>query len=185
MSHEETTMTGPEPKGNDVDAPTLARILRCDERSIHMLARKGLCVRAGRNQYELFESVGNVVEHLRREAAGHTSADGKIDAMKSNAALKNAQRRLIDLKYDQLRGQLISIPDIEMLWGDLIRSAKWLFLTLPSRARYEMPELTGAQLTRLEEICHQMLRELTMREQPPLPTKADDDVESAAIAATD
>ena len=39
----------PEPTGNKVDAPTLARVLCCDERTVHMLARKGLCVRAGRN----------------------------------------------------------------------------------------------------------------------------------------
>ena len=59
--------------GAEVDAPTLARVLRCDERTVQALARKGLCVRAGRNRYSFLESVGNVVDPYRRQAAGHTS----------------------------------------------------------------------------------------------------------------
>ena len=143
-----------EPTQNEVDAPTLARVLGCDERTVHMLARKGLCVRAGRNRYELFESIGNVVDHYRRQAAGHTSADGKADAMKSNAALKDAQRRLLDLKYEELRGELISIPEIEMLWGDLVQATRHLFMSLPARARAAMPhdqrrsKYAGAALAR-------------------------------------
>jgi phage terminase Nu1 subunit (DNA packaging protein) len=158
------------PTENEVDAPTLARVLGCDVRTMHLLARKGLCVRVGRNRYELFQSIGNVVEHYRRQAAGHTSADGKADAMKSNAALKDAQRRLLDFKYEQLNGQLLSIAEIEALWGDLVDATRVLFMLFPARARGDLPHLTNDDLNTLERLSLSMLREVAVKGRPPLPT---------------
>jgi phage terminase Nu1 subunit (DNA packaging protein) len=158
-----------EPTQNEVDAPTLARVLGCDERTIHMVARKGLCVRVRRNQYELFQSIGNVVEHYRRQAAGHTSADGKADAMRSNASLKDAQRRLVDLKYEELRGQLISIRETETLSSDLVQATRNLFMSLPARAHAAMPHLSSDELNALRRLSLEMLREAALQGQPPLP----------------
>jgi phage terminase Nu1 subunit (DNA packaging protein) len=160
---------------SDVDAPTLARFLRCDVRHVSRLAEAGLVVRTKRARFALVQSVGNVVEHYRNQCAGLTSADGKSNAMQSNAALKEAQRRLVDLKYQRLDGQLISMPEIEMLWGDLIRSCRTLFLSLPMRAQFEMTHLTDADRLRLERVVDSMLRELAIKGQPPLPEKSEGD----------
>jgi phage terminase Nu1 subunit (DNA packaging protein) len=69
----------------EVDAKTLSEFLRLHPRQVLKLAEQGLVVRMSRGKFALIESVANVVSHYRERLAGHTSADGKIDAMKSNA----------------------------------------------------------------------------------------------------
>lgn len=156
----------------EVSAQQLARIMRCNIRTIERLSTVQVIKTVRPNRYLLWESIGNVIDHYRRSAAGR----GTAETAQATVELKQAQRRLTDLKYDQLRGELISMPDIEAVWADLVRSAKWLFLTLPERARFALPHLGTDDLGTLERVCQEMLKELTMREAPPMPKapKAED-----------
>jgi hypothetical protein len=88
----------------------------------------------------------------------------------------HAQRRLAEVKLAKLEGQLLSMPEIEALWGDLAASTKWLFLALPSRARVEFgiaPDLEE----RLALLCASMLREVTFAGQIQLPRADKPDVD--------
>jgi phage terminase Nu1 subunit (DNA packaging protein) len=156
----------------EVDAKTLSEFLRLHPRQVLKLAEQGLVVRMSRGKFALIESVANVVSHYRERLAGHTSADGKIDAMKSNALLKEAQRRLVELKYQQLDGQLISLPDIEVLWSDLVRNSRMLFESFPVRARFELQHLSDADQLALERLVGVMLEEMAIKGEAPLPASS-------------
>jgi|SRR5215469_9342641 len=104
----------------EVDAKTLSEFLGLHPRQVLKLAEQGLIVRTGRGKFALTQSCANTVKHFREQLAGHKSADGKIDAMKSNALLKESQRRLVDLKYQQLAATLISMAELELVWADLV-----------------------------------------------------------------
>jgi phage terminase Nu1 subunit (DNA packaging protein) len=125
-------------------------------------AEEGLVVRTGPGRFDLERSVGNVVLHLRELASSRRGADG-VDAVKASAALKDAQRKLAELKYQQLDGQLISMTETEAVWSELVRSGRVLFRSLPARARVVLPHLTDADQATLEKLADGMLHEIALK----------------------
>src|SRR3984957_19413349 len=115
---------------DSVDVETVARWLNCSTRQVRQYAEEGLAVRTGPGRFDLERSVGNVVLYLRELASSRRGADG-TDVVKASAALKDAQRKLAELRYAQLDAQVISLTEAEMLWADLGRSARGLFQSFP------------------------------------------------------
>ena len=150
----------------EVDAMTLAEWLDCDERTVRKYAQMGIAKRTARDRYALFESIGGVVEHFRELA----SRNGTADTMRANTQLKNAQRRLLDLRYERERAALISLPEIAKAWADLAQVTEWLFTSFPERARFKLPHLMPADHAGLEQLCLTMLGEAAFRGAPQLPT---------------
>jgi phage terminase Nu1 subunit (DNA packaging protein) len=159
---------------DSVDAEMVARWLNCSTRMVRQYAEVGLVVRIGPGRFDLERSVGNVVLHLRELASSRRGVDG-TDAVKASAALKDAQRRLAELKYQQLDGQLISLREAEAVWSGLVRSGRVLFQLLPTRARLVLPHLTDADQAALEKLADDMLREIALKGPVPLPTGASDE----------
>jgi phage terminase Nu1 subunit (DNA packaging protein) len=115
-----------------------------------------------------------VVLYLRELASSRRGADG-TDVVKASAALKDAQRKLAELKYQQLDGQLISLREAEAVWSGLVRSGRVLFQSLPARARAILPYLPDADRVALEQLADDMLREIALKGPVPLPSGASDE----------
>jgi phage terminase Nu1 subunit (DNA packaging protein) len=162
------------PVDDSVDAATVARWLNCSTRQVREYAEQGLVIRTGPGRFDLERSVGNVVLHLRELASSRRGADG-TDVVKASAALKDAQRKLAELKYQQLDGQLMSLPEAEAVWSGLVRSGRTLVQSLPARARFVLPHLTDADQATLEKLVDDMLREIAIKGSVPLPTGASDE----------
>jgi phage terminase Nu1 subunit (DNA packaging protein) len=159
---------------DSVDVETVARWLNCSTRQVRQYAEDGLAVRTGPGRFDLERSVGNVVLYLRELASSRRGADG-TDVVKASAALKDAQRKLAELKYQQLDGQLMSLPEAEAVWSGLVRSGRTLVQSLPARARFVLPHLTDADQATLEKLVDDMLREIALKGPVPLPTGASDE----------
>jgi phage terminase Nu1 subunit (DNA packaging protein) len=159
---------------DSVDVETVARWLNCSTRQVRQYAEDGLAVRTGPGRFDLERSVGNVVLYLRELASSRRGADG-TDVVKASAALKDAQRKLAELKYQQLDGQLISLREAEAVWSDLVRSGRVLFQSLPARARVVLPHLTDADQATLEKLADDMLREVALKGPVPLPIGTSDE----------
>ena len=155
------------PMDDLVDAATVARWLNCSTRMVRQYAEEGLAVRTGPGRFDLERSVGNVVLHLRELASSRRGADG-TDVVKASAALKEAQRKLAELKYQQFDGQVISLPEAEAVWSELVRSGRVLFQLLPTRARLVLPHLTDADQATLEKLADDMLREIALERPRPV-----------------
>lgn len=162
------------PADDSVDAEMVARWLNCSTRQVRQYAEEGLAVRTGPGRFDLERSVGNVVLHLRELASSRRGADG-TDVVKASTALKDAQRKLAELKYQQLDGQLISLREAEAVWSGLVRSGRVLFQSLPGRALVVLPHLTDADQATLEKLADDMLREIALKGPVPLPTGASDE----------
>jgi phage terminase Nu1 subunit (DNA packaging protein) len=118
-----------------------------------------------------------VVEHLREAAGGR----GTGEAMREGAALKAAQRRLVELRYQQMDGSVLSLADVEAVWADLVTATKWLFLALPERARAAWPQLGDQGQAAMAQLCAAMLRETALKGRPHMPGPAEaDDAEADA-----
>jgi phage terminase Nu1 subunit (DNA packaging protein) len=146
---------------DSVDAEMVARWLNCSTRMVRQYAEEGLVIRIGPDRFDLERSVGNVVLYLRELASSRRGADG-TDVVKASAALKDAQRKLAELKYQQLDGQLISLREAEAVWSGLVRSGRVLFQSLPARARAILPYLPDADRVALEQLADDMLREIAL-----------------------
>ena len=158
-----------------VDAPTLARLCRLDVRTVLKHAENGIVVRVSRGRFALEPSLGNLIEHYRKRAAGREARDGKVDVVKANAALRDSQRRLNEIKIAKLEGRLISLPEVEDAWAEVALQVRQLFMAFPSRARFDLPHLTGADQKVLDRLAREMLTELAGVDDPnspPLPASA-------------
>ena len=162
------------PMDDSVDAATVARWLNCSTRQVREYVERRLVVRTGPGQFDLEASVRGVVLYLRELASSRRGADG-TDVVKASAALKDAQRKLAELKYQQLDGQLISLREAEAVWSDLVRSGRVLFQSLPARARVVLPHLTDADQATLEKLADDMLREVALKGPVPLPIGTSDE----------
>ena len=143
-----------------VEKPTLAAFFgNTHVESIGNYVSRGLIVKDGHGRFLLFESVQNVTKWLSSQASGRTGKDENTDLAKSNAELKESQKRLTDLRIEQLQGNLVSMDEIQLAWDDVALGVKQLFLAFPSRARFDLPHLTGADQKVLEKLAHDMLTE--------------------------
>jgi phage terminase Nu1 subunit (DNA packaging protein) len=127
-------------------------------RTVLKLAEKGIVVRLARGRFAQEQSVANIIEHYRNRASGREAQDGTVDIVKANAALRDSQRRLNEIKIAQLEGNLISMPEVQAAWDDIALGVKQLFLAFPSRARFDLPHMSGADQKVLDRLARDMPR---------------------------
>lgn len=164
-----------------VERATLAAFLANEnERSIHSYAKRGLLVKAGHGRYKLLESVQNVFHEVRRQAAGRIGKQENVDAAKANADLKISQRELNELRIRQMKGELVSLPEVEAAWDEVALGVKQLFLSFPARARFDLPHLSGADQKVLEKLARDMLEELATEGEVVMPKKGGADGRAGA-----
>ena len=96
-----------------------------------------------------------------------TPTDARALSLKANAKLRDAQRRLTELRYQREAGELIAIADAEDAWGDVIAGLQILVRSYPTRARAALPHLSGSDVATLQAIGQDMLRELAAKATPP------------------
>jgi hypothetical protein len=165
----------------EVDEATLGRVLDCDAQEIRRYWRTGIIKRSPAKTYPLFPSIRFVVGHFRRLASGF----GTGEAMRANAALRDSQRRLTDLRYDQLRGSLVSMEEMEGVWGDLVQATQFLFRSIASKMRERAPDLSREHYELLQELTQELLREVAIAGKAPLLPGPPNDNGAHADAETD
>ena len=161
------------PVDDSVDATTVARWLNCSTRQVRQYAEEKLVIRAGPGRFDLEASVRGVVKHLRELASGHRSEGA--DVVKASAELKQSQKRLVDLRYNQLRAKLISIDEVEAVWSDLILATQFLFRSIAPRFRERAPYLSPQHYEMLQELTQELLREVAIAGKAPVPQASSSD----------
>ena len=146
------------------------RWLNCSVRMVRQYAEEGLVIRIGPGRFDLERSIGNVVLHLRELASSRRGADGS-DVVKASAALKDARRQLAELRHTQLDAQVISLPEAEMLWADLVRSARRLFQSHPAQARAALSRLSDADQSILEKVAKPCCARSRSKARPARPSE--------------
>jgi phage terminase Nu1 subunit (DNA packaging protein) len=155
------------PMDDSVDAATIARWLNCSTRQVRQYTEEKLVIRTGPGRFDLEASVRGVVKHLRELASGHRSEGA--DVAKASAELKQSQKRLVDLRYNQLRAKLISMDEVEAVWSDLILATQFLFRSIAPRFRERAPYLSPQHYEMLQELTQELLREVAIAGKAPVP----------------
>jgi phage terminase Nu1 subunit (DNA packaging protein) len=147
-----------------VTSHVLAEYLACNVRTVEKYAEQGLVHRIGRGRYDLKLSVSLVTAHLRKQASLQVSQDGREDAVAENVAMRKVERRMKELRLAQMEGTSITIQEVEDAWAELVTANRQLVLSIPSRARAELPHLTGQDQKDLMALCHEILTETALGE---------------------
>ena len=145
-----------------VSVHQLATALDCSTRSVEKYAEQGLVLKVGRGRYKYLESIQNVVRYLRKQASTQASGDGKFDLVEESALFKQAQRKMLEMRVEQMEGRLISVAEVEDAWATLVTETRQMVLSLPGRCRMELPDLTGHEQKLIEGICRDLLTEMAL-----------------------
>ena len=140
-------------------ARALARLWSCSTREVRLLAERGIAVRLGPGRYALNKSTQNYIVHLREVAAGRHSKDGSIDAVKAGVHAKLQRARLDEIRADMLEAKLISIPEVDAAWAQVMLTVRQAVLSIPQRMRFGLPHMTAYDQKVLGEICRDVLME--------------------------
>jgi len=163
-----TKAAGPPVPAATVTAAVLAKICRCHIRTIYRYRESGIIDGDAAGKFALWKSIGQIMEHHRKAASGLES-DG-VSAAKANAAFKDSQRKLNEMKLAQIEGSLIPIADVEEMWGGMVTSVRQLFMALPGRAVADLPHLVGPDQQILRNLVRDMLHEVAISGKPKLPS---------------
>ena len=151
-----------------VTSSTLAAALGgVSKRTIERYAADNVVVRVGHGRYLLLQSVQNVARRLRQQADERLGRDEQTDAVRATVELKDAQRRLTQLKTKQLEGHLITMTEIEAAWEEIGRILKEMFLSFPTRVLSLLPHLDEKEQEALEQLVRDMLSEVPCCNEPP------------------
>lgn len=151
-----------------VTSSTLAAALGgVSKRTIERYAADNVVVRVGHGRYLLLQSVRNVAQRLREQAAERLGRDEQVDAARATVELKDAQRMYTLAKIDQLEKQLISMPEVQAAWEEIGQNLKEMFLSFPARVRSLLPHLDGKDQEVLDKLTREILTEVPFCNEPP------------------
>lgn len=179
---------GSEKAPQPVSSKALADLFDCSVKEIEAFARQGVAVRMSRGRYDLRQSTRNYVRQLRKVAAGYTSADGAVDAVKANVAKREIETRILHVRYDREVGKLIEIDAARHLWAGLVRTLRQFVRGLPTKIVFIIPHLSNDDMRAIRKLVHDGLTDVALDRGYDLgPASADepDELEDAAADAAE
>lgn len=143
----------PTPLPMELDERGMAALLRLSLSMVRTKAREGVFVRSGRGRYDVSESVGRYVEHLRAIASrvGNTPPGGTPDDLKAEKLrLTRAQADKEETRVARERGELVPAEAVSREWASILRDLRNAMLAVPSRCGATLPHLTSTDVATLE-----------------------------------
>ncbi len=116
----------------------LCNLLGITPAALTGLVKRNLAVRLGHDAYDLVETVGRYVEHLRGTAAGRGGEEQVLTLTGERARLARAQADAVELKNATARGELVKAEDVARAWADILRTVRSRVLAVPSRVRQSL-----------------------------------------------
>lgn len=128
----------------------LCDLLRLSPAALSGLVQRELAVKLGHDNYDLIETVGRYVEHLRGAASGRGSEEQALTLTGERARLARAQADAQELKNAALRGLLLPAIEVEREWSGTLRSVRSQLLAVPSRVRQRLGHLTSGDVDAID-----------------------------------
>ncbi|KPQ07466.1 MAG: Phage DNA packaging protein, Nu1 subunit of terminase [Rhodobacteraceae bacterium HLUCCA12] len=138
----------------------LCDLLRLTPGALTGLVKRNLAVKLGHDAYDLAETVGRYVEHLRGTASGRGGEEQVLTLTGERARLARAQADAQELKNAALRSELVPASEVERAWSDTLRGLRSQLLAVPSRIRSDLGNLTPADVAKIDRIMRDTLADL-------------------------
>lgn len=143
----------PAPLPFEMDERQMAALMRLSLSQVRTKAREGVFTRCGRGRYDVAESVGRYIEHLRSVASrvGATPPGGSPDELKAEKLrLTRAQADKEETRVARERGELVPADAVSREWAGILRDLRNALLAVPSRCGAGLPHLTSTDIATLD-----------------------------------
>lgn len=146
-----------------VKVADLAAAFGVTTHQVHLLAKEGTLIRAGRGEYPVLENVRKYCERLRKASYPKMGPAGDADYEKSRARLTAAKADSEEIKLAQLQGKVVEVEAVERVWNGMVSIAKTRILGVPSKIA---PRLKGKKdpaeiQSIIENALHETLQSLS------------------------
>lgn len=128
----------------------LCDLLRLSPAALTGLVKRDLAVKLGHDAYDLRETVGRYVEHLRGVASGRGGEEHALTLTGERARLAREQADQVALKNAQARGELVKADDVEREWRSVLTDLRAEFLAMPSRIGSDLAHLSAEDVAQIE-----------------------------------
>jgi phage terminase Nu1 subunit (DNA packaging protein) len=153
----------------NISEAQMSALLGTNTRTVRDWAARGVLVKNGR-QYAALESLHAYIHHLREQAAGRSTANGRTLADEKAEDVRIG-RQIKELKLAQLRGEVLTLDEVTESWSNFAAAVRAAVLALPGKARSTIPHLTAHDAENLKRLCRNALSDLA------------DEVEQVTVAA--
>lgn len=143
-----------------VGGADLCDLLRLSPAGLSGLVKRELAVKLGHDSYDLVETVGRYIEHLRGAASGRGGEEQALTLTGERARLARAQADAQELKNAALRGELLPAAEVERDWADTLRGLRSRLLSVPSRVRQALGHMTASDVDAIDRELRGALMEL-------------------------
>ncbi|PYF11025.1 phage terminase Nu1 subunit (DNA packaging protein) [Rhodobacter viridis] len=131
-----------------MDERELAALTRLSLSQVRTKAREGIFLRSARARYDVAESVGRYIEHLRKIAANRDAPSNDLKAEKLRLAREQADK--LAIANAAARGELVEADAVTREWASILRDLRNALLAVPSRCGAALPHLTATDIATLE-----------------------------------
>jgi phage terminase Nu1 subunit (DNA packaging protein) len=138
----------------------ISSLLDISERRVQQLSKAGVIPKAARGRYELIGSVRGYIRHLRDlNLKGEV---GNADYGTERARLVKAKADLAEMEASQMRGDLLSAPDVKVAWTEIVALMRARLLVLPDKIAPVVHETTSLNQARdvIKKAVHEVLKEI-------------------------
>ncbi|WP_424989720.1 DNA packaging protein [Fluviibacterium sp. S390] len=128
----------------------LCTLLDISSGALSELKAKGIAVHLSHDAYDLCATVGGYVRHLRAMAAQWGTEDQAANLTAERARLAKEQADAQALKNGVARAELVKADEVVREWAEVLRKIRAGVLAVPARLRGEIPDLTAAELEKID-----------------------------------
>ena len=147
----------------------ISSLLDISERRVQQLSKAGVIPKAARGRYELIGSVRGYIRHLRD--INLKGEAGNADYGTERARLVKAKADLAEMEASQMRGELLSAPDVKVAWTEIVALMRARLLVLPDKIAPVVHETTSLNQARdvIKKAVHEVLKEIAITDVEVIP----------------
>ncbi|NBH27658.1 protoporphyrinogen oxidase [Lachnospiraceae bacterium] len=154
-----------------ITSKEVARIVGIAERTVQTLAKEGYLTYQKSGQYNRYNLYEVVQEYMSYQAQKEDRTFASLEEKKlhEETRLKKAKADVAELELNELRGNLHSAEDVEMITTDMVLFVRSGLLSLPGRLAVDVAEAKdAAEASEIikNEVCN-LLEELANYEYDP------------------
>lgn len=146
-----------------VSAAVLGELFGVTDRRIRQMAEEGTVTRAAKGRYKLVDSVKNYVLTLKFavDSPDEELNDGEISYDKEKALHERTKRRISELKFRTMKGELHRADDVKTVMTNMLASFKTRLMGIPSKTAPILEDRDAAYIKdRLTKEVMEVLNEL-------------------------
>ncbi len=144
----------------NISSTSLANLLGVTGKTVRELARRGVVVRAGRDNYARDQSVQQYCAHLRELIASRGGETAIANATTERARLLKAQADAAEIKNEIARKEVMSAAEVTNGWSSILRHVRSGILATPGRVACRLPHLTRHDIAELDTELRAVLTEM-------------------------